>query len=134
FALLGVFQHLPALVFAKGFLDARRQLYRFDAPVPAFDFLASRRAPGGFHRRVDAVAEDGPVLVSAVVGFAGRDVAAAAGEINLKNLRLLVLAFLPRQATEIAADPAVPVVAHRMRGVITQRGQRLGAVPEAQRL
>src|SRR5262249_24499505 len=64
----------------------------------------------------------------------GRDVAGAAGEIHLECLRLLVLPFLAGQTAEIGTDPAVAVIAHRVRGIVAQGGQRLVVVPETQRL
>src|SRR5262249_37389871 len=46
----------------------------------------------------------------------------------------LVLAVLSSQPNEIARDPTLPVVAHRVRGVSAQRQNRVLAVPKAQSL
>ena len=80
------------------------------------------------------MAKKGACFQCSGVVLASRDVAGAAGEINLKDCRILFLPFLPGQAAEVAADVPLAVIAHGMRRVVTQGGQRLTAVPETERL
>src|SRR5215207_4522946 len=65
-----------------------------------------------------------------IVILACRHVAAAAAGVDLENSGSSVLPLLPRQAHEVSRYAALSVVAHRMRGVDVQSGQRLCFVPK----
>src|SRR5262249_14145274 len=93
-----------------------------------------RRFPGRLHAFDHPIAEDGPIGLTAIVVLAGRDIASASREVDLKYSRVVLLALLPGQAAEVGAHSAFAVIAHWMSGVIVQRRQGAIAVPEAQRL
>src|SRR5438270_215385 len=62
----GVLQGLAALLGGEGLLLAGRQADGLGAPGPALQGPAPRRLPGGLHGGVDAVAQDGSLLLAAV--------------------------------------------------------------------
>src|SRR5882724_5205474 len=109
---------------------ARRELHLLDSPIPILQRIALGCLPGGFHGLINVIAEDRAIDFGAVVVLTGGDVAGAAGEVHLEDIAIFLLAFSPRQPTKIAADAPVAVITHRMSGVMTQRGLRLGAMPK----
>src|SRR5581483_11107515 len=108
--------------------------HRLDAPLPAPDREPLRCLPGRLHAGNHAVAQDGPVPRSAIVVFAGRDVAGTAREVNLQDAGVFLLSLLPSQAAEVAANTALAVMAHGVRRIVTEGGQGSVRVPEAQGL
>src|SRR5207248_5211288 len=101
---LRIAQQGKASLLAARLLAARAELHRLDAPADLLDFVPLRRVPGGFHRRVDAVAQDDAVLLGAVVVLARRDVSGAASEVDLEDAAIVGLALLAGEAAEVAAD------------------------------
>src|SRR5262249_23063419 len=116
-AFFDILKNPPTFLSAERLLPARRKHDWFDPPLPFLDFLAFRRLPCGFHRFVDSVAQDGTFLLRAVVVLARRDVARAAGEVDLEDARFVLSAFVSCQSAEIAGNPAVAVITHGMGGI-----------------
>src|SRR5215471_3200133 len=87
--------------------------------------------PGPPHGTVHAIAQNGSILLRAVVILPCRYIACAAGEVNLKHLHVFVLTLLSSQTAKIACDPAIPVVAHRVRGIVMHGYLGFIALPKA---
>jgi len=82
---------------------------------------------GGGDARVNALGELEAGFGGPVVVFAGGDVTGTAGEVNVSAGGLFALPLLAGQANKIAADVALAVVAHRMRGVVVAGDDFFGA-------
>src|SRR5439155_18609912 len=88
---LGVFERLFAGGFRKRTVRPWRQSYGLDLPGETVHGKLLGRLPRRLHARVHAIAEDRPVGFRAVVVLARGDVAGTAGEVDLKDVRILVL-------------------------------------------
>lgn len=91
-------------------------------------------APRLGHRLIDAAGEHRAVFPGASVVFAGGDVAAATGEVDLRDVGKVFLPAPARQSGKVGGDFPGAVIAHRVRGVVAQRGQRGVSAPKTQGL
>ena len=123
----GVFDHLHHALLAENGIGLEH--HRPRPPLDAGKRCPFRRLLGGDHRGVDALGEQRAVRLATIVVFSGSDVASAAGEIHMRHA-IVARAPLACDAHEIARDHAVAVVAHRVGGVVIQRGQFAPAIPE----
>ena len=95
--------------------------------------VARGHLEGAPHAGGEPGGEDDPVGGGGVVVFAGGDVAAGAGEVEVEGAGEILRAKEAGDAGEVGAGNTGAVVAHRMGGVARDRGKRVVAREEDER-
>ena len=113
---------------------ARSEPHLRQAETDRFERKLLGRLPSRGHPLIEAVGEDGPVLVAAVVVATYGHVTAATGDIDLQGVRCVLLQTRAGHADEVRRDVAVAVVTHRVRRIAAHSRDRVIAVPETEGL
>ena len=102
-------------------------------PANRIDRRRHQTCQRSLHRGIDAIGQIETSLGRAIVVLARRDVPRGPGEIHVLAVRVGRLRALPGQANILARHGPLPVMAHRVTGVIVQRGDARLSIVEGHR-